>query len=65
RDDVLRPMFTGVKFVPRAFEIPAREEPGWRRAALVFAVSFTLVAVLVSLGRGLDAAAGFQLKHGV
>lgn len=51
RDDVLRPMFTGVKLVPRAFEIPAREEPGWRRAALVFAVSFTLVAVLVSLGR--------------
>lgn len=51
RDDVLKPMFTGVKLVPPALEIPAGEEPGWRRTALVFAVSFTLVAVLVSLGR--------------
>jgi cytochrome b len=68
RDDVLKPMFTGVKLVPPAFirerrearpgssprrssrEMSAYEDPGWRRAALVFAVSFTLVAVLVSLG---------------
>ena len=69
KDDVLKPMFTGVKLVPPAFlrerreakrgsplrraasrELSAYHVPGWRRAALVFGVSFTLVAVLVSLG---------------
>jgi cytochrome b len=70
KDNLVTPMFTGVKLVPRSFmrerrearrgsplrrsasrELSAYHEPGWRRAALVFGVAVTVVAVLVSLGR--------------
>jgi cytochrome b len=70
KDDVLKPMFTGVKQVPAALirerreakrgsplrraasrELSAYHDPGWRRAALILAIAFTLVAVLVSAGR--------------
>ena len=66
-DNLMGPMFTGIKHVPRSFLRERREarrgntprrsasrevsgyfEAGLRRALLVFAVAFTLVAVLVS-----------------
>ena len=68
KDDILKPMFTGVKLVPPSFvrerrevrrgsrlrrsasrELSAYHFPGWRRAALVMAVSVTVVAALVAL----------------